>query len=499
VHSQSADACVYTARLLCLTATVTIHFDALRLHRSAIWGFGREGRAALAAFRARYPEKRLALILSPEEAQAWDFTDDPNLELITAEPTSGVLAQYGTIIKSPGISPYTQACDWARFRGTRFISGCGLWFGEHAADRTVCITGTKGKSTVSALTAHLLRAAGQLTALVGNIGVPLLEVMDPDPKPDYWVIELSSYQTHDFSGVPAIACVLNLFPEHLPWHGSEERYYSDKLRILADGKAEVIILNGADKTLVKLAGPIERGFYFNVPNGWHVKDGFVHYQETPVLDLKDVRLPGRHNAENICAALTIIQACGLDAQALAKEVSSFRPLPHRLQQLGARGGLEYIDDSIATTPHATAAAIESVHQGFGAERPMSVIVGGFDRGLDWDCFVDCVQQFPVHAVIAAGANVDRIIEALAKRVRTLPVQLDTKRVPGAVYFSQVEDLAAATELAQKVTPRNGVVLLSPGAPSFDAFASYAERGRAFARYAGFGDLSTHAIEGLGIA
>ncbi|NJR44161.1 hypothetical protein HC761_01550, partial [bacterium] len=147
-----------------------INFEALRLHRTAIWGFGREGQAALKAVRSRYPEKRLALLLSPEEAQAWDFSDDPNLELITAEPTSGVLAQYGTIIKSPGISPYTQACDWARFRGTRLISGCGLWFGEHGEDRTICITGTKGKSTVSALTAHLLRAAGQVTALVGNIG-----------------------------------------------------------------------------------------------------------------------------------------------------------------------------------------------------------------------------------------------------------------------------------------------------------------------------------------
>ena len=472
---------------------MAINFEALRLHRTAIWGFGREGQAALKAVRSRYPEKRLAIILTPDEASAWDFSDDPNLELITDEPSSGVLAQYGTVIKSPGISPYTQACDWARFRGTRLISGSGLWFGEHTADRTICITGTKGKSTVSALTAHLLRAAGQVIGLVGNVGVPLLEVLDPEVNPDAWVIELSSYQTHDFFGTPAIACVLNLFPEHLPWHGSEARYYADKLRILAGGKAEVTILNGADKTLVKLAGEIERGFYYNVPEGWHVQDGFVRYQTQNVLDLKDVRLPGRHNAENICAALTIVQAYGLDSASLAKEVTQFHPLPHRLQQLGVRGGMEFIDDSIATTPHATVAALEAL-----SERTVSVLVGGFDRGLEWDCFVDRMQARPNTAIIASGANADRIEAALSRRLRLLPVQADAKAVPGSVYFSKVDSLELATLLAMKITPRNGVVLLSPGAPSFDTFANYAERGRAFARYAGFGELSNHEIDGLGI-
>ena len=477
-------------------------FNSFRIHRTAIWGFGREGQAALAAIRRYFPDKRIALLLSPEEAQRWDFSGDANIELVTAEITAGILGQYGTVIKSPGISPYGAACDWARFRGTRIISGSSLWFAEHLRDRTICITGTKGKSTVSALVAHLLRSLGQKTALCGNIGVPLLELLHADPAPDWWVIELSSYQTADFMGVPAVACVLNLFPEHLPWHGSEERYFSDKLKILAE--AEVAVLNGSDDRLVALTGHVKHGYYFNSRDSWHVRfdansasghdaTGHIYFADEAILDLKDLRLKGRHNAENVCAALMIVQAAGFDAKALAKHVLSFHPLPHRLQNLGARGGLDYIDDSISTTPHASVAALESV-----APKPCTIIVGGFDRGLSWTHFVDAVQAKSPHAVIVCGANAGTIVEAITTRMRTVEATLAGNQTPGTLALTITEDLAQATALAAHITPRGGVVLLSPGAPSFDAFLSYAERGRAFADFAGFGDISDVEITGLGI-
>ena len=477
-------------------------FNSFRIHRTAIWGFGREGQAALAAIRRYFPEKRIALLLSPEEAQRWDFSGDDNLELVTAEVTAGILGQYGTVIKSPGISPYTPACDWARFRGTRIISGSSLWFAEHLRDRTICITGTKGKSTVSALVAHLLRAAGQKTALCGNIGVPLLELLHVEPAPDWWVIELSSYQTADFMGVPAVACVLNLFPEHLPWHGTEARYFSDKLKILAE--AEVAVLNGGDDRLVALTSHIKHGYYFNSRDSWHVRTepnsaggheavGIIYFADEAVLDLKDLRLKGRHNAENVCAALMLVQAAGFDAKALAKHSLSFHPLPHRLQNLGVRGGLDYIDDSISTTPHASVAALESV-----APKPCTIIVGGFDRGLSWSHFVDAVQAKSPHAVIVCGANASTIVEAITTRMRTVEATLAGNQTLGTLALSITEDLSLATALAAHITPRGGVVLLSPGAPSFDAYASYAERGRAFADFAGFGDISDVEITGLGV-
>ena len=473
---------------------MSISFDAVRLRRTAIWGYGREGQAALNALRLRFPEKKLTLLVKPEEAAQWDFSGDPNLEVITDEATPGLLGQFATIIKSPGISPYAPALEWVRFRGTRFISGSALWFSEHSQDRTICITGTKGKSTVSALTAHLLRCGGHRTALCGNIGLPLLDLLEPETPPEWWVIELSSYQTVDAMCVPAIAVVLNLFPEHLPWHGSLDQYYADKLQILADGKAEVAVLNGADARLVELTKFVERGYWFNVADAWHVREGHIYFAEEPVLDLKDLRLSGRHNAENVCAALTIVHACGLDARALARHVCSFHPLPHRLQHLGARGGLEYVDDSIATTPHASVAALESL-----SERAVTILLGGFERGLPWDSFVDYVQQNPPHAVICFGDSGPRIAEALRARLRVAAPELEHLRTPGLLRLAEIADLPGAIALAVHITPRGGTVLLSPGAPSFDSYASYAERGRAFAELAGFGDLSSDQIPGLGIA
>jgi UDP-N-acetylmuramoyl-L-alanine---L-glutamate ligase len=473
---------------------VAISIESLRVSRTAIWGYGREGQAALLALRSRFPEKRLALLLSPEEYAAWDFSGDQNLEFYTDEVSSGLLAQFGTVIKSPGITPYSTMCDWARFRGTRFISGSTLWFGEHPTARTICITGTKGKSTVSAMVAHLLRAAQQCTALVGNIGVPLLEVLDPNPEPDYWVIEMSSYQCADFAGIPAISCVLNLYPEHLPWHGTLERYYADKLKLLANGNAEITILNAGDPTLMALAPPIERGYYFNTRNAWHCREGSICFGEQRVLELRDTRLSGQHNGDNICAALTIVAACGFDAIKLARELVHFHPLPHRMQPLGVHGGVEYIDDSIATTPHATVAALRALNQ---SERALTVLVGGFDRGLDWDCFVDQVQVQSPHMVIASGANADRIQATLERRMRLRETPHEGTPEPGTVAFLRCADLAEACAQAQRLTPRNGMVLLSPGAPSFDAFASYAERGQAFAQHCGF-DLSPQSIAGLGI-
>ena len=185
--------------------------------RVALWGWGREGRAAYHAIRSRLPELPLTLFCSASEAdQARSMGDRwlcPSTD-IGAE----ALALHAVVVKSPGISPYRAEALAAAARGTRFIGGTELWFAERGgaegiATDVLCVTGTKGKSTTSALLAYLLRCAGTRTALAGNIGVPLLELLDA--QADAWVVELSSYQTRDVaaSGVrPQIAIVTNVFP-----------------------------------------------------------------------------------------------------------------------------------------------------------------------------------------------------------------------------------------------------------------------------------------------
>lgn len=461
----------------------SINLHRLVKARIALWGYGLENQAVLKAIREFLPDKQIDLVIDDAEAEQWDFSVDPNLKLVTEPVSGGVLGTYQYVYKSPGISPYDKHVEWAHFRGTRFVSGMNLWFAEHPHLKTICVTGSKGKSTTSALIAHLLRHARQRTALAGNIGLPLLQV-PMNPPPDWWVIEMSSYQTYDFQGVPACAVVLNLFPEHLNWHGgSEDRYYSDKLRILAGDQAEVAVLNGADAELMRRTASFPRKVLFNETRGWHSAQHGIYRGEERVLNLGDLRLAGPHNASNVCAALATLEACGFDAVALAPHARTFQPLPHRLQRLGNRGGIEWVNDSIATTPHATIAALESL-----SGRPTTVIVGGFDRGVSWQPFADFLTRQPPNAVVVQGANAARIAETLAPALQATGVR-----------SAIVADLEAAVAAARDLTPAGGTILLSPGAPSFDQFPDYIARGAAFAALAGFDGMALGDIEGLGVA
>ena len=456
--------------------------------RVAIWGHGREGRAALAALRRHFPQKALTLFCSPEEAStdAVRGYAAPEVDVVTAAPDAAALSQFDFVIKSPGISPYKSPAAEAARAGVRFTSGTALWFAEHALAPTICVTGTKGKSTVTALIAHILRKGGLRVALAGNIGLPLLDLLDvgQETAPDWWVIELSSFQTRDFDGAPTIAVINNLYEEHLDWHGSRERYVADKLSIAARASQVVINAQVVDvhAGLLCATAPNAPRSVFGSPDGWHVADGAICRGGERVLALEALPLPGLHNAQNVCAALAAIDAAGLDARLLAAHVSTFKPLPHRLQALGTSNQVAYINDSISTTPYATIEALLSL-----AGKETTVLVGGFDRGVSWHAFVEHVVRHPPHAIVTMGANGAAIAAAL-----------ESVEAPGFVLAASAS-LTAAVARAQSLTAPGGAILLSPGAPSFDQFHDYAERGREFARLAGFDPASIAQIEGMGIA
>ena len=220
--------------------------------------------------RARLPALPLTLFCPAAEVDAARAEGGGTLD-VRGEPSAELLAGFDVVIKSPGISPYSRDAMVAAAQGTQFVGGTALWFAEHAGDdgvvpQTFCVTGTKGKSTTTSLLAHLLRASGRRTALVGNIGVPLLEVLDPQPAPDAWAIELSSYQTGDVAASgsrPDVAIVLNLFPEHLDWHGSEARYIQDKLALVTGAAPRIAVLNAADPHLAALSLPDSEVVWFN--------------------------------------------------------------------------------------------------------------------------------------------------------------------------------------------------------------------------------------------
>ncbi|MCF7222414.1 UDP-N-acetylmuramoyl-L-alanine--D-glutamate ligase [Marilutibacter chinensis] len=461
----------------------------------ALWGWGREGRAAYRAIRGRCPRLPLTLFCNEAEAGEPRALGDALLSVRTRADTDA-LAAHALVVKSPGISPYGAEALAAASRGTRFIGGTALWFAECAGSDgivrgSVCVTGTKGKSTTTALLAHLLRAGGHRTALAGNIGLPLLELLEPEPPPEYWAIELSSYQTGDVAaggGRPEVAVITNVYPEHLDWHGSQQRYVEDKLKLVTAARPRIAVLNADDPTLAALQLRDSEVRWYGRPDGWHLRGDRLYRGGDAVLDTGGMPLPGRHNRGNLCAALTALEALGLDATSLAPFAAGFQPLPHRLQSLGARDGVEYVNDSISTTPHATLAAL-----GCFADRRVAVLVGGHDRGLDWSDFANAMRGHAPAAIVTMGQNGPRIAALLA------PVAAATGFVlREADTLEQAFGLARQT-LAGGTAADGCVLLLSPGAPSFGPYRDYVARGRHFAALAGFDPDGISAIPGLGIA
>ncbi|MCM2336469.1 MAG: hypothetical protein NDI66_06785, partial [Pseudomonas sp.] len=205
-----------------------------------------------------------------------------------------------------------------------------------------------------------------------------------------------------------------------------------------------------------------------------------------VMDTATLPLPGRHNRGNLCAVLTAIEALGIDAVPLAAHGATFRPLPNRLQPVGTRDGFAYINDSISTTPHASLAALDC-YRG----RRVALLLGGHDRGLPWDDFAEAMRAHAPAAIVTMGANGPRIHALLAPLA-----QAGRFRLAAA---ADLEDAMAQARALLGGGDDDGVILLSPGAPSFGAYRDYVARGRHFAQLAGFDPDAISAIPGLGIA
>jgi UDP-N-acetylmuramoylalanine--D-glutamate ligase len=447
----------------------------LKDKKIGVWGLGAEGWSTLKTLRKKFPAITITVINDAPLSKEMEMmlTMDPFLKLLTGENVANSLIDFDVIIKSPGISAYRPEIKAAKAAGVEFTSATRLWFAEHPDDKTVCITGTKGKSTTSSLTTHLLRNSGIRVTLGGNIGTPMLDMLEVEPKPDVWVMELSSYQISDLDTSPSIGVLLNLFPEHLDWHGNVDNYYRDKLNLFRyQNEKSISIINKLDKNTALVAGNFNNPIYFNDENGMHAADGYICDGSKRLFPTDRVTIPGNHNLSNMCAALTVVKALEIDPETCVEALSTFRGLPHRLFPWGSIAEILYVDDSISTTPQSAIAAIETY-----PGRPVTILLGGFDRGLNVEELARYVAEKPVHAVITMPDNGPRIAESIRKAL--------AENTGSKLQLHQSEDLKDAVRIAREITPAGGVILLSPGAPSYGRFKNFAERGDAFARLAGF--------------
>jgi UDP-N-acetylmuramoylalanine--D-glutamate ligase len=326
------------------------------------------------------------------------------------------------------------------------------------------VTGSNGKSTVTALLGAMCRGAGLNTRIGGNIGVPALALLEAR-EPDVYVLELSSFQLETTSSLNArAATVLNLAPDHLDRYRDMAEYTDAKARVFnGDG---VMVLNADDARVQKMARPGRRTLRFTLDApasttdfGLRARAGgdlWLAHGDSDLMPARDLPLPGRHNIANVLAAMALADAFGIPPAAQTSAARAFIGLPHRTELVTERDGVRWINDSKGTNVGATVAALN------GMDAPVVLIAGGDGKGADFsELRVACSTH--ARAVIVIGRDGPRIEAALA----------------GAVAITRATDMSDAVRQAAAAARPGDVVLLSPACASFDMFRDYQHRGEVF--------------------
>ena len=365
--------------------------------QAGVWGLGVEGHANLRRLAALGTEPVLVDDQPPTAGPGGRpvlATDDGGLAALTA---------CDVVIKTPGISRYRPEVAVLQAHGVPVVGGLGLWLAEADRDRVVCITGTKGKSSTTAVAGHLLTRLGYRCLVGGNIGQPPWDPAHDDGDYDYWVIETSSYQATDLACSPPVVAVTSLHPDHLDWHGDVETYYRDKLSACSQPGADLTVANGDSGPLRERAGLLG-------PRVEWVRAG----DDPGATWMAPLGLLGVHNRRNALIARACLRALGVpqaaDETALAAAAAGFAPLASRLEVIGEVGGVLFVDDSLSTNVLPTLAAMDAF-----PGRRVALIAGGHDRGIDYQPLAAglATRDAPtlVLAVPDSGPRIQAVIEA----------------------------------------------------------------------------------------
>lgn len=439
-----------------------------------ILGLGREGKS-LARFLSRKGAEVTISDLKNKESLSREINELDGIEAryaLEGHPES-LLQETDKVYVSPGVPPDIPILKEARRRGTPLGSETRLFFSLCRAP-IIGITGSSGKTTTTALVGEMLKAGGKKVYVGGNIGTPLLEIAEEIPSPAWVVLELSSFQLEDLDTSPEIAAVLNITPNHLDRHHTMEAYIAAKLNILHFQNTIDTAVLGWDNPTVRGLREDCRGrvLFFGLkkmPNGGgFAREGRIILrrdgEEEEVCAVSEVRLRGEHNLQNVLAAATIASAAGGEIPAISQTIKAFTALEHRLELVREIDGVLYHNDSIATTPERTIAALNSFPE------LIILLAGGREKHLPLQGLATLITE-KVRVLFLFGEAAQLIGQAVeeAKKINRLPQ-------PEIRY---VQDLEQAVKEAHHLARRGEVVLLSPACASFDLYRDFEERGRHF--------------------
>ncbi len=405
----------------------------LRGKRILILGFGREGKSTLSFLRKYLPEAVVAV------------ADKKPMEGVTHSGEDYLQAVYGydVVIKTPGIS--LKDFD---AKGVEITSQTDLFLSQFHS-QTIGISGTKGKSTTTSLIYHLLKESGRDAILTGNIGIPCFDIMEQIRGDSIVVYELSAHQLEYVHNSPKVGVLLNVFEEHLDHFGTFGRYKHAKFNLLRYmGEDDFAVVH--DSLMMETLG-------LGVNNVTFSRMDFdIDEDALPIL--------GPHNLLNAKAALCACAAHGIDVDELMPHLYTFKPLEHRLELVGVFGGVTFVNDSISTIPQAAIAACQTLG------RVDFLLLGGFDRDIDYTPLVEYMKEYPVSHMLFTGKAGGRMLLMMKDRGVASHLEL----------YHDMEEAFAYMEAHAK---EGDVCLLSPAASSYDQYKNFEERGAKFKRLA----------------
>ena len=370
------------------------------------------------------------------------------------------------VIKSPGIKPSDEVVKILEKENeiTSDIEASERLFADK---EKIAITGTNGKTSTTSMVAHIINECGENAYTVGNIGEGILWQMYE--KEGVFVEELSSFQLHDTSTYkPHIGAILNIKEDHIDWHGSFEDYIDSKLKLAANqNENDFLVINHEDEITMKHKEDFKAQIYEfsslnKVSRGLFLKDNIIYLEEKDikdreVLDVRDLSVIGRHNYENVMAAILLTYLYGIKLEDIVKAIKTFKSISHRLEYVRTLSGIDFYNDSKGTNVDSSVKAIESF------DRPIIIIAGGYDKHIDYTDFVKAFKKNG-KLMVLMGETKCKLKELCEKH---------------EVNYILVNDMKEALNTAYKKGEEKDVVLLSPASASWDMYKSYEIRGDEF--------------------
>jgi UDP-N-acetylmuramoylalanine--D-glutamate ligase len=390
----------------------------------------------------------------------------PDADVVLGDAPQSLLKDAARIVVSPGVSDADPLLEEARAAGIVVVSDIELFTAEATAP-IVAVTGSNGKSTVTTLLSLMCEAAGKVGLAGANLGEPALDLLEHD-VPDYYILELSSFQLQRTRDLPALLSVLlNVSPDHLDWHASVDEYRDAKYRIFRE--AENAVINRDDEEALAIIGDRIPSISFGTDEpaegefGILSEEGveFLAHGDLLLLSTSDVAMVGSHNYANALAAMAAGSLLGIELSPMLQVLNQFPGLPHRMQRVAQSAGIGYINDSKATNVGAAIASVESV------DGPVVLIAGGQGKGGNFGSLAEAVQH-KLRALVVIGEDKELIAAAF----------------DGLTPISRADDMRAAVQQSAELAERGDTVLLAPACASFDQYDNYSARGDDFCRIVG---------------